>query len=662
MRSSRGAREVPPAAMTTILLRVGPLEPAGEPYYPVQVRTDDPASQPWATARLPKCDADAVVAATKAVLLGGNSSGPQLSGAGQALLELVLRDGVATAWSELAHVNGNGTARALIDVVPEGLRALPWELVKQPGGRYLFLDDQPMLARGGYAVAPPAAVDLVVPVTVLVVVGNPGDTALRADEEVDAVYAALGGRPEEWNLEVLCGPHKEDFFKVLREVQPDVLHFLGHSSVEPHGGEAGLEIRPGDPDDAWWLTGSLVQNVVTKAPALVLLNACRTAAEQDAATGVAAAFAANGSQAVLAMQGDLQSASAVVFTRAVYEALAAWQPIDEAVRQGRVKLMEFEHPVARDWALPVLTVGMPPPQVLPICTRRSRGDVELLFDRYLDDARLVVDRSDKHRAVRRALDPVGERPSLVVVDGDERVGKSSLVQRCLHTLCLTGRPVVYADLDPDRRGTTLKWLNLLCHVRDAVRAFLPAGAEEPARAFDHALWFLRHGREPVPDEPSEPTPANTIWLPGSEHEPKLRAAVFAAFQTFLRAVAGNEPLVLAVDHLWTLDRNDIDHVVDGLFQPLARGLDGVRAVLVEDTGTARGRLPDRLRGRAATVKVERFTSAETMRVCREYGARRNEPFAGSWAGYAQTLTHHESWVPEALNTLYWLSRTGGLPR
>ena len=648
--------------MTIILLRVGPLvEAAAGPGYSVELRVDDPAGEAAAIEHVPKAEFDSVAADTADVLLGGWASNVELQKAGRALLDLLLRGRVAAAWTQLTEPASERRAeRALLDVVPEVLRALPWELALSAGGPYLFVGGRPVMLRGGYPAGIGGPDELVVPITVLVVVGEPNDEQLHSDEEVDAILSALGSRHGEWHVEVVYAPRQEAFFQTLEQVRPHVLHFLGHSGIDPHSGDAGMEIQPDNPDDAWSLTGDLIDNVVEDAPRLVFLNACRTATESDASRNVAAVFAEHGTRGVVAMQGDIPSASSVAFTRTVYGALAAWQPIDVAVRLGRQALMKLQQPVRRDWALPTLTVAAPPERVLPICTRQPRAEVEKLFDPYLDIVRSFVDRSAKHRALWEALDPGIGPNALVVLNGDERAGKSSLTYSCLLTLSLQGRPVAYVDLDPELSGSTLQWLNVLCHIRDRVSNFLPERASEPRRAFDHALWYYRQGLDPDPT-PGGSTPADHIWAPQSEHEPRLREAVYAAFLTFLEAVADGDPLVIALDHLRTLHAPpDVAHNAGLLLEPLASGHGRIRIVIVETTAQTERLLPAKLRDRATTVTVPLFTQREAIRVFREFGARHSLPFTGQWKHMALAMAAADAgpWEPSTLHVLGHIRRSG----
>ena len=142
--------------MTTVLLRLGPLSEAAVagPGYRVDLCLDRPAGQPCATEHLPQAEAAAVAVATRGVLPGGSASKAELQQAGRALLGLLLRGAVADRWGELTRAGH--PARLLLDVVPDELRALPWELVLGARGRYLFVGDQPVVLRAATPPAPTA--------------------------------------------------------------------------------------------------------------------------------------------------------------------------------------------------------------------------------------------------------------------------------------------------------------------------------------------------------------------------------------------------------------------------------------------------------------------------------------------------------------------------
>jgi hypothetical protein len=89
---------------------------------------------------------------------------------------------------------------------------------------------------------------------------------------------------------------------------------------------------------------------------LAVLGACEAARRDqvNAWTGVAPALTRAGIPAVIGMQYAIRDASAVGFSRRLYRALAAGQPIDAAVTDGRLAIYNRGDEDERDWGVPVL--------------------------------------------------------------------------------------------------------------------------------------------------------------------------------------------------------------------------------------------------------------------------------------------------------------------
>jgi tetratricopeptide (TPR) repeat protein len=95
---------------------------------------------------------------------------------------------------------------------------------------------------------------------------------------------------------------------------------------------------------------------------LVVLNACESAAVPgevseevgfDAFAGVASSLVLGGMPAVVAMQFKISDPAAIAFSRAFYQRLAAGDPVDTAVAEGRQEIHSVD-PACSEWATPVL--------------------------------------------------------------------------------------------------------------------------------------------------------------------------------------------------------------------------------------------------------------------------------------------------------------------
>ena len=429
-------------------------------------------------------------------------------------------------------------------------------------------------------------------------------------------------------------------------------------------------------------------------PRFVFLNACRTAEWSDksesdprgAAHGVADVFERLGARGVLAMQADVPSELAVKFTHVVYRALADGAALDVAVRGGRRALFrDGREPVKRTWAVPSLTVQSPPDQVLPVRLALSREQAHSFMRHHKLDVVQIVDRTSEHRMLWDRLDrDVTERPALLIT-GEERMGKSVLVQSCLFTSYLRGDQVAYVNLLKDRN---LRWWDVLRGVGQALLAYLPDRADRPWRRFGHALACLRDGVDPPREVPESQwrTDDGGPWLPRSEREPELRAQALAAALDMIRETAGGRSLTLAMDHLGSVLEKDVVDILDEHFLPqvdthcgLAQregprrigarvGIDRdrevaflalrqvapVTLVLIEETTRAKVLFSPELRRRMVDIVVPPF--APSMRLLRDYAVVTHRQFVGDWQDLSEFVLRRSDvlkpkellWIADAI--------------
>jgi hypothetical protein len=92
----------------------------------------------------------------------------------------------------------------------------------------------------------------------------------------------------------------------------------------------------------------------TDAPRLVVLNTCEGARGSvvDPFAGTAQSLVGRGTAAVVAMQFEVTDEAALGFARGFYAALTGGSPVDEAVTEGRVRMMIEGD--GSEWATPVL--------------------------------------------------------------------------------------------------------------------------------------------------------------------------------------------------------------------------------------------------------------------------------------------------------------------
>ncbi len=258
------------------------------------------------------------------------------------------------------------------------LARLPWEYARTPPEEQFDNDGQFLSQMAELLLSRRLAVghrDLgtTLPVPVLLVCSSPpsDDTLLPVDaapvleklEELQrAGYVTLESlvedpRPERptpgWEPRVTGSA----FQRAIRDLQPQIVHFVGHGRCYSGAGELAFSDGNGranwvcDKDIKRWLSGS-------KQLKLVFLQACESALPDPyvSFSGVARTLAAARVPAIIGMQYRVRSSTANAFAREFYDALLhRTLPISSAVQAGRQKLDEESR--GRSFGLPVLYLG-----------------------------------------------------------------------------------------------------------------------------------------------------------------------------------------------------------------------------------------------------------------------------------------------------------------
>lgn len=171
------------------------------------------------------------------------------------------------------------------------------------------------------------------------------EQAWRDQKNIEIVFLQRGGM--------------EEIRQVFLSKPFHILHFMGHGELDEESGQGVLlferEDGTGQPLEARRLA-RLLHDFETLR--LVVLNACHTA---DAAgahglnpfAGVATSLVLGGVPAVVAMSGPVSDLAAVAFSRTFYQRLAAGDPIEAAVTEGRLAIQRAE-PEEGAWATPTL--------------------------------------------------------------------------------------------------------------------------------------------------------------------------------------------------------------------------------------------------------------------------------------------------------------------
>ena len=487
-----------------------------------------------------------------------------------------------------------GCDRVLLDVTARPwLEELPWELVRCDGIP-LFTDPACPWSRGHQLDhprwSPDADLEARWPLRVLVLVGSePEDDAVKAEAELEAIEELLASvrarktRRGNVALKVIFLTTRDDapddlVIAELTEFRPDIVHFIGHGFLEP-GGRPMLAI--GDPDDpdrrrATWGPDALRGLFRRRAPRLLVLEACRSAQSRDAGKpDITRACLQAGVAAVIGMQAPIDGAAAVRFGRTLYDALIDGTPVDVAVADARnAVLRDSSHDHDRDWSAARLTLAVPPDQVVRLAPAPVGNESVVRECPTLLRTRYFLDRYEVGWDTWRSLDasargagpparpaPAGQDRRLVLIHGEDGVGKTDLVKVVLERCALRGDKVVYVDLADKDATVTENVLRAIRDIRpgpdaDGFRALLEA--PWPEGTFDRftghllALAHPDYRGEPLPAEIPGKTPAEDARARLGDHG---RARLDELTETFRHCLhgytqtSGHQRMVIAVDHL-----------------------------------------------------------------------------------------------------------------
>lgn len=278
--------------------------------------------------------------------------------------------------------------RIRLRIVPPELAALPWEYAYDDGiDDFLALNPRTVLVRYHSQPFPPAPVASRLPVPVLVMISNPGDSRpldvvaefenlcaalarlldqehLSADvlltceqEERRAIEALVA---EQKGIRLLEAPASVDGLRDALRQGHRILHYLGHGAFVPGVG-GGLLLDDGQGSATRAPAQTLARELRGSKVVVVVLNACQTATESTARSfmGLAPALIRAGIPAVVAMQYPILEQSAIQFSHALYKALADAWPLDAAVTEGRKAISARISEDSMEWGIPVLFMRSP---------------------------------------------------------------------------------------------------------------------------------------------------------------------------------------------------------------------------------------------------------------------------------------------------------------
>jgi len=238
------------------------------------------------------------------------------------------------------------------------LARLPWELLFNPYNKSFIATrrSQPVVRFLDSSTRPPASLHIQGPLKVLLVQASPFNLSPLNLEASEKAIRDIFGRRAEITLLPDATPAK------LRNLLSSnktfhILHYDGHGFFDQYE-ERGLLALMNEKGSTQTLSGSDLSNYLDGTNVrLVVLAACQTG--QDGIRQRFVGFAQRLMQsselpAVVAMQFAIPDQSAIAFIRGFYGALADGYPVDAAIAEGRMAILEVTSEKAPDWATPLL--------------------------------------------------------------------------------------------------------------------------------------------------------------------------------------------------------------------------------------------------------------------------------------------------------------------
>jgi hypothetical protein len=553
---------------------------------------------------------------------------------GEFLFRLLTQGGLDEAWAPWRREAQ--PTRTLLDIADgaqcRALHPLPWECMYDAlHGAHAFLDLSHVVSRGKALsveddnphVRPSARAHRFPlddwPLRVLVIFGAAPEaddgnrsaaSTIGADRELEALETLFAKERFGVDCEVLEHPDLDTIAAKMKEIQPHILHFIGHAAGGPNSSTHCLKIWRPDPapgaDTAevidglrgtyldWALPDIRNHLQAVKPPCLAFLNACRTSAAAVATNSpfasIADAFLNLGTLAVLGMQGNVPGDRAAEFAKCFYESvLEKGQAVDEAAASARWTISK-RCSVARSkaWSFPLLRTRVLPALVLPRPVPPPPSQVRLLerFVAQVPQRRIV---RDALRAPASLLLPGGSR-HLVAIVGQQGAGKTHLAKWSAQMCARGERRTAYVDFGENE---SLDSVDALRRMRDGdpqqngtARVATLAPVTEPAKR--RFTWELNHrlqGVTLVPDLSDEqPVVDDARRLAGSAPDESFIPGIFLQFRLALEKSAEPDGLLLVLDQLSTIQEAHLKLVAEHLLSPIAAGqVKGVCAIVVART-------------------------------------------------------------------------------
>lgn len=330
---------------------------------------------------------------------------------------------------------------------------LPVEAIYENKLSFLATDIKTPFSRGLQIEPDIEPFEVSLPLRMLVVVATPKDKPeAKASEEVDAIKKALGNLIEEGGpiqLDFCVPATRRELSRRLQQASPyHILHFIGHGgfgivendpSEQPHICLEREDTSKSDPINSDLFLAMLLNSHVR----LLVMTACSSAAPSPdkvpydtiAFDGMAQRILGhpNGKvSAAVAMQFDLESEAAVIFTGSFYQNLLnPDKSLDEVVTQARYEISVATGlgPGHRAWITPVIYWRCKGGKVFDIKAVSKSNDEETLKKLLIWETRIEAYRVPLERSSKQMMNQPLEVRQLLANDIRYYLGKITEAQK-----------------------------------------------------------------------------------------------------------------------------------------------------------------------------------------------------------------------------------------
>jgi len=331
---------------------------------------------------------DTVGMATSLVSHGEKDGEGAILAIGRELFSALLTGAIGTLYQRsLGMVERSGEGIRVVLRIDQSdqhlsfLHKLPWEVLYNPGvSEFLALTPTHSIVRRLQVHRPFSLRVQAPPLRVLILAASPIDFApidMHTEESqiVEALREITGVE-----ITILRQASLQNLHRQLREADFQILHFIGHGSINQESGESSIFLH-GPSGVAQPVNGRDLSDSIGDQSSLrlVVLSACEaaraTAADRaNPLSGIASSLVLAGAPSVVAMQFPISDEGASTFSSTLYRSLASGEPIDAAVARGRIAVRE-RFPFSIEWAAPALFARATGKDIFVISRDRGKSTI-----------------------------------------------------------------------------------------------------------------------------------------------------------------------------------------------------------------------------------------------------------------------------------------------